>query len=343
MATKKPESKPAATAASASTSDLDAKKYIAFLVAAEMDKDKATQMVDRIIKMINNLMPKASAEEKDHMIMIKLREATRAGESEKYRALIIALDELKDQMGYLKYQAREAYKKDKTRALGEGVVIKEGDKIVEMDTRKFLDKDKTKPNKNFGKKLPTIMRREAFMLIEGKLIRAFGNFEAQVGRIYDIYGFMNDKDILNVAQTPEPKLIDSLDDKALWEQASAVLSESDMAMDLATVLEQDKNTHVITHGTLQHVTETSNGSTMCFVADDEVPKGIACFASCDSVGEEINGMGKGSEVIIIGRVMKNKGSDGEDRTAISVTGIIQDPTTVGRSAVLQQLDEAVYE
>lgn len=343
MAAKKPETKSAAPAASVSPGDLDATKYVNFLVAAEMDKDKATQMVDRIIKMINNLMPKSGVDEKDHMIMIKLREATRAGESEKFRGLIIALDELKDQMGYLKYVAREAYKKDKQRAKAEGLVTIEGDKIIEMDTRKFLDNAKTKPNKNLGKKLPTVMRREALLIIEGALVRAFGNFEAEVGREYDFYGFMNEKNILNISSSPAPKLIDSLDDKALWERASEVLGGSDMAMDLSAIPDQEKNTHVITHGTLQHVTDTSSGGTMCFVADDEVPKGIACFSSCDSVAEEMNGLGKGSEVIIIGRVMRNRGPDGEERVAISTTGIIQDPHTAGRSDILSQLDEAVFD
>ena len=343
MAPKKPETKAATPATPAKSGELDAAKYVAFLTAAEMEKDKATQMVDRIIKMINQLMPRAEADEKDHMIMIKLREATRAGESEKFRGLVIALDELKDQNGYLKYIARESYKKDKGRAIAEGLIVKEGDKLVEMDTRKFMDAGKTKPNKNYGKKLPTVMRRESFLIIDGALIRAFGNFEAEVGRIYDFYGFMNEKSILNVNSTPAPKLIDTLNDRDLWEQASKVLGESEMAMDLSSVLECDKNTHVVTRGTLQHVTETSGGNVMCFVADDDVPKGMACFASCDSVGQEISGLGKGSEVILIGRVMKNKGPDGEDRSAISVTGILQDPTTTGRSEVLAQLDEAVYD
>jgi hypothetical protein len=342
MAPKKPNTQPTSTAPT-ETKQLDRAKYVKLLVEGGTAKPEAERMVNNVCDAIVKLMPRDTPEAWDSMIMIKLREYLRVGEADEFKGLCIAIDAPRDSMGYQKWVALEAYKKDPRRAMSENMVVKEGDKVVPMDTRKFLDRDNTRPNKNFGKKLPTIMRREAFFIIDEKLVRAFGDFEGEVGRVYNFFGFMNDAGILNVNKTPSPRLLDTLTDSALWKASYEVCAKSEMAMDLVNIPEQAKNTYVITRGTIQHVTQTGQGGTMCFLADDEYPSGLACFASCDTVEEEMNSMGKGSNVIVLGKVLKTKGPEGEERTALNTMGLIQDPGTIGRSEVLDKLDAAMYQ
>jgi hypothetical protein len=342
MAVKKPTPNTPTTPPTETAKTLDRAKYVRLLIEGGTVKADADRIVNNVCDNIQKLMPRDSLESWDTLIMIKIREYLRVGEADEFKGLCIAIDAPKDSMGYQKYLAREAYKKDPRRAIAEGMITKEGDKVVEMDTRKFLDKENTRANRNFGKKLPTIMRREAFFIIDKKLVRAFGDFEGEVGRVYTFYGFMNESGILNVNRSPTPKLLESMSDVALWKATYEVVADSEMAMDLVAIPEQQKGTYVITRGTIQHVTQTGQGSTMCFLADDELPKGVACFASCDSVAEEMNSMGRGSNVIVLGRVLKTKGPEGEDRTAINTMGLIQDPVTVGRSEILDKLDESMY-
>jgi hypothetical protein len=344
MATK--STTPSTTQKEEPKDDLNAKEFIDLLTVGEdgMKKEEATDIVNRLIPGIKQLMPRATTEERRRLLLVKIRDLRRVGEVDKFRGLCIAVDDMKDSLGYEKYKAREAYKANPARALKDGIVVKEGDKIVEMDTRKYKDKAQTKPNNNFGKPLPTIERREGFFIIDGKIIRAFGHFDAEIGHIYELFGNMGEGDILNINKTPSPRLVEALDDHAFWSQVYDICSNSEMATPLEQLPEVDKNKTVIITGIIQHVGVTGNQSAMIIVNNDEIPDGIAGFASHDAVGKEMEAMGKGAEVIVVGRVLKTKSKDGSGdlRTALNVMGIIQNPQTEGSKDVLGKLDEIAF-
>lgn len=325
---------------------LDAAEFVTLLTDGEggMKKEDATDLVGKLISGIKQLMPRSSVDDQRQVLLVKCRDLRRVGEVDKFRGLCIGVDDLKDSLGYEKYRAFEAYKSNPSRAVKDGIVVKEGDKLVAMDTRTFMDKAKTKPNKNYGKPLPTIERREGYFIIEGKIVRAFGYYDASIGHIYELFGNMGDGGILNINKTPAPRLVEALNDRDFWSQAYEVCENSELAVPLESLPEVDKNKTVIVKGVIQHVGVTANQSAMIVINNDEIPDGIAGFASHEGIGKEMESMGKGSEVIVIGRVLKNKPKDGgtELRTALSVMGIIQNPQTEGFGDVLGKLDEIAF-
>jgi hypothetical protein len=325
---------------------LNPSEFISLLTEGEggMKKDEATDLVGKLIGGVNQLMPRDTVDAKRQVLLVKCRDLRRVGEVDKFKGLCIAADAMKDSNGYEKYLAREAYKLNPQRAIKDGRVVKEGDKIIEMDTRQFSDKARSKPNKNFGKPLPTIERREGYFIIDGKIVRAFGNYDVQIGRIYELFGNMGDGGILNINKTPGPRLVETLADRDFWAQTYDVCGESEMSTPLETLSEVDKNKTVIVVGTIQHVGVTSSQTPMIVINNDEIPEGIAGFAAQEDVGKEMEAMGKGSEVIVIGRVLKTKPKEGEKepRTALNVMGIIQNPQTEGFGDVLGKLDEIAF-
>lgn len=326
--------------------ELNAKEFIDLLMEGEdgMKKEEATDIVNRLIPGIKQLMPRATADQQRQVLLVKIRDLRRVGEVDKFKGICIAVDAMKDALGYEKYKATEAYKANPARAIKDGIVVKEGDKIVPMDTRMYMDKAKSKPNKNFGKPLPTIDRREGYFIIENKIIRAFGNYDAQIGHIYELFGNMGDGDILNINKTPAPRLVETLGDHDFWNKTYEILENSELAVPLEQLHEMEKNKTAIVKGTIQHVGTTSSQSVMIVLNNDEIPDGVAGFAAQDEVGKEMEAIGKGAEVIVIGRVIKTKPKPGEteNRTALNVMGIIQNPQTEGTSDVLSKLDEIAF-
>jgi len=152
---------------------------------------------------------------------------------------------------------------------------------------------------------------------------------------------MGEGDILNINKTPEIQLTETLGDRDLWSQVYEILSNSDLAVPLEDLPSAPKNKIVIVMGNVQHVGKTGNQSSMIILNNDDIPDGIAGFAASDEVGEEIDAIGKGAEVIIIGKVLKNKDRQnaGELRTAINVMGVIQNPKTEGFKDILKELDK----
>jgi hypothetical protein len=311
------------------------KQLIDMLVKGGMDKKVAQEKVKAVIAKANEIMKGEDQESIDTVIMIKLKDMLKSASAEKYRGICVALDELRDSLGYQKYLALEAYKQDANRALADGMVKKEGDKLIPLDNRDFFDEAKTKPNKMKGKPLPVVMRREAYFVVDKKLVRAFGDFEAKVGGVYDIYGVMNDKGILNVGKTPEMRLVETLKDADLYKVVYDVAADSPMQTALSGIEEAAKGTTVITIGNIQHSQVTSNGGTMLVLADEEVTDGIVCFSATEAIGTVIQGLPKGAEAIVFGRVMKS----GDRPKSLVVTGVAMNPGSASISKHLKSLDE----
>jgi hypothetical protein len=325
---------------------LDPKEFVDLLTSGEdgMKKEEATDIVNRLIPAIDQLMPRSSVEDKRQIMLVKCRDIMRVGEVDKFKGLCIAVDDMKDSMGYQKYVAMAAYKENPQRALREGMVTKDGDKVIPMDTRQFLDPGRTKSNRNYGKPLPTIDRREGYFIIDGKIIRSFGQYDAQIGHVYELFGNMGEKDILNINKTPAPRLVETLGDADFWKQSYEICSNSDLAVPLEDLPNTDKGKTVIVMGTVQHVGKTGNQSSMIIINNDDIPDGIAGFAAFDGIGKEIDGLGKGAEAIVVGRVLKTKdrNNPGEFRTALNVMGIIQNPRTEGFGDILSKLDDVAF-
>jgi len=82
---------------------------------------------------------------------------------------------------------------------------------------------------------------------------------------------------------------------------------------------------------------------MLFIGDETCEQGIACFPSCPEIAKDMESIGKGSEVIAIGRVTKNTGPDGVERSALILLGIVASPLSARLVDISSQLDEILVE
>lgn len=310
-------------------------EYIDLLVKGGVDKKAATNTVKAVVSKVTSLMKDEPAIEQDIVIRLKLNEILKGSNAEKFRGICVALDEMKDSLQYQKYLAMEAYKADASRAITDGKVKLEGDKVIPLDSREYFDEEKTKKNRNFGKPLPTVMRREAYFIIDGKFVRTFGDFNASIGSVYDIFGMMNDNGILNVNKTPEIRLVEVLKEKELWETIYNAAVESDMTVSLVDVKTLDKGTGIITKGYISHSQVTSNGSVMVVLADDEEVEGVVGFTSTDELAEEVEQYAKGTEIIVLGRIMKS----GDRPNGIVITGAFKNPESKKISDYIKSLSD----
>lgn len=314
----------------------DKKAYVDLLVKGGLERKSAISTVDTIVDRVSKAMKGESAEDQDTVIRLKLNDILKGANAEKFRGLCIALDEMRDSLQYQKYLTLEAYKEDAARAIADKKVKVDGDKIIPLDTREFFDEERTKKNKNFGKPLPTVMRREAYFLIDGKVVRTFGDFKAELGKVYDIFGTMNDKGILNVSKTPEIRYVEAVKEKDLWEMVYNAASEAgDITVSLVDVKTLDKGTPVITKGYLQHMQVTSNGSTMIVLSDDEETEGVIGFTATEDLATEAQTFQKGTELIVLGRVMQS----GDRPKGLVITGAFKNPASKKISEYMKTLDD----
>ena len=313
----------------------DKKAYIDLLVKGGVEKKTATTTVDTIVDRVSKAMKGESAEDQDTVIRLKLNDILKGANAEKFRGTCIALDEMKDSLQYQKYLAMEAYKEDAARAIADRKVQIDGSKVIPLDTREFFDEERTKKNKNFGKPLPTVMRREAYFLIDGKVTRTFGDFKAELGKTYDIFGSLNDKGILNVNKSPEIRYVEAVKEKDLWDLVYNAATEDDMTVSLVDVKTLDRGTPVITKGYLQHVQVTSNGSTMIVLSDDEETEGVVGFTATDDLATAAQSYTKGTELIVLGRVMKS----GDRPNGLVITGAFRNPASKKISEYMKSLDD----
>lgn len=310
---------------------LEEKVYVDMLVKSNIDKDVAKAKVKEVISVVKEALPNESEDYWATVVGLKLRDMVKASQAEKYRALCVAIDEMKDSLGYQKYKALEAYKENAAVAIQDGLVKLDGEKVIPLDTREYYDEEKTKQNKNFGKPLPTVMRREGYFVIEGKLVRGFGEFEAEPGAVYEIFGNINDKGFLNINKSPEMRLVEKLKESDFWEAVYNAAGESELRVDLNDIREQKKGTTVLTKGFLGHSQRTSNGGTMVVLNDDEVVDGVVGFGSYDKVSDGLETIPMGTEVIVVGRIMVSK-----DRApGIVIVGAVKNPASTKVADVLK--------
>lgn len=350
----------------------DINNYVKFLVEkGNYTNENAISIINKLKAKIAELMPNDSDEAREQILNLKIRDLVMASSAEKYDAIIVAMDAVKDGNGYNRYLAVQAFKADPARAIADGIVMKADDylkqlisagknpvdakKIVDeltseggiiaLDTTRYFDQAQTKKNNNFGKPLPLRMQREAYAIINNNLVRVFAHADAPLkcGYAFTLYGSMSKNGNLSLAKTPAAKEIEALDDHKLWDAMYNAALNSDKLAELYNLHAVKKNHIAIVKGYILNNTVTSRGDPMLFIGDEACEQGIACFPSCPEIAKDMESFGKGSEVIAIGRVSKNTGPDGVERSALILLGIIASPLSAKLMDISSQLDEILVE
>lgn len=304
---------------------MDEKKYIDLLVQAGKDKKEATEFVKKVIATIREKMPNAAPETQEAVLMLKLDDILHGSGGDPYVGLCIGCDRLEDSYRYDKQKAEEAFKADSNQAIMKGLA-KMGDngQPIWLDARKFLDKKETKENKNFGKPLPTQMRRQMVFVVEGKIIRAFGNESPEIGKAYDFKATVSESGYFTLAKNSLKERSEQPTEVQIWDAVYSAAGHSDAVIALCDVKDAPKNSFIVTKGYVKHTQETSNGGAMIILKDGDCDEGVVGFSAseeaCGIINHEIV---KGQEVISVGRVAIMK----DGKFNIVTMGIVANPAS----------------
>ena len=312
---------------------MDEKKYINMLVEAGKDKKEATEFIKKVVETIKAAMPGASAETQEAVLMLKLDDILHGSSGDPYSGICIGCDKMEDSFRYQKDQALEAFKKDSNQAIMKGLIkMGEDGNPVALDSRKFLDKKETKENKNFGKPLPTQMRRQMIFIVEGKIVRAFGKEDPEIGKAYDFKATVTESGFFTIAKDSLKESKDQPTPEVLWDVLYRAAGESDYVTALCDIKNAEKNAFVVTKGYVKHTMETSNGGAMIVLKDGDCDEGVVGFSASDDAKAIIDHeIIKGQEVISIGRVAKMK----DGKINIVTMGVVPNPAS---DAVTKGLD-----
>ncbi|MFA5453665.1 MAG: hypothetical protein WC248_08840, partial [Candidatus Methanomethylophilaceae archaeon] len=107
--------------------------YVKFLVEkGNYTNENATSIISKLRTRIDELMPDDSPEAREQILSLKIRDLVMASSAEKYDAIIVATDAIKDSNGYNRYLAVQAFQTNPARAIAEGIVMKADDYLKQL-------------------------------------------------------------------------------------------------------------------------------------------------------------------------------------------------------------------
>lgn len=316
---------------------MEEKKYIDMLVTAGKDKKEATEFVKAVIAAIKKSMPTAAPETQEAVLMLKIDDILHGSGGEPFTGLCIGCDKMEDSYRFDKQKAEEAFKKDSNQAIMKGLA-KMGDdgQPIWLDAREFLDKNKTKKNNNFGKPLPTQIRRQMVFIVDGEIVRAFGKADPVIGKSYDFKASVSDTGYYSIAKDSLKETPEQPSPEVVWDAVYRAAGSSKAVVALCDVKNVPKNAFIVTKGYVKHTAETSNGGAMVVLKDGDCDEGVVGFSASDEACGIINHeILKGQEVISIGRVAIMK----DNRYNIVTMGIIPNPASSDISSGLDALGD----
>ena len=316
---------------------MDEKKYISMLVEAGKDKKEATEFIKKVIETIKTAMPGASEETQEAVLMLKLDDILHGAGGDPFTGICVGCDKMEDSFRYQKDQAMEAFKKDSNQAIMKGLIkMGEDGQPVPLDSRKFLDKKETKENKNFGKPLPTQMRRQMVFVVEGKIVRAFGKEDPEIGKAYDFKATVTESGFFTMAKDSLKEAKDQPTPVQVWDVLYRAAGESEHVTALSDIKSAAKNAFIVTKGYVKHTMETSNGGAMIVLKDGDCDEGVVGFSASEETKRIIDHeIIKGQEVISLGRVAIMK----DGKFNIVTMGVIPNPASEAVSKGLDALGD----
>ncbi len=322
---------------------VNVKELVELLVeSGKFDKATATKKVKAAVAAVTKALPGAEDETIEKLVRRKIQKAVTVPASDKFEGICVAYSEKQDANRFSKDKALKLYEDDPMRAVQDGFVKVQGEKVIPLDNRRYIDNAQTMENRMYGKPLPTRMQREVFFIIdkdgENVLTRAYGDVDPEVGGKYEIYGRMTGAGNITIAKGAGIRPNGKVDD--FWECVYETASASEFAVGIEDIADIAKNRLAIINGVVRYSGETRNGA-MLIVGEDDSEASIAAFAFAGVTADTMMCCEPETEVIVIGRVLETEDRDnpGEMRKAISAIGVIPNPMSMKAVDALRDIDE----
>lgn len=338
--------------------------YIEQLMKSEYTKEQATEKVKQLTEALAKKFPAATAEFMDKTLKSAIQTLTKS-KIEVITGLCVGFGKKQDSNNFTKMKAAEVWTQNPKLAVAEkwvvtdsnnSVVFETDDKGIQKkdkngnpipvwaDNREFIDPDTKKmKNSRYGKALGENIQRDAYFIVGGKFVRAFGNFDVQMGHEYQIFGTMSKKGYISIPKnSPGVKHVRMLEDVEYWNAVNAVAQKDDLAMSLGDVAVMAKNKPMATKGTVT-VSRQAGSSWMVVITDDSFPDGYVCFAADEALNAECEALGAGNEIIVVGKTSESVDKETKEvRKNISLYGFASNPESDKIAGAVRGLDDILY-
>lgn len=327
---------------------VDVKKLAKKLVDAGWDQKRADAKVTQLIKKAKEISPGEKDDIIQGAVSMAIDQIVAMESSQKFVGVCLAVSDKTDRNDFQKRNALRAYEQNPVIAVQEKMVVVVNGKVVPLDNRKYLDAAQKIENRNYGKPLKEVLQREGVFLVGNDIVRVFGDYDADIGMIYDIFGKKSPGGSISVRR-PGVRLAGEAPEST-FRQAYEALSKSPMAVGLDGV--KDAKGAIATTGFVRFEKETTREMPdgfqqvghMIVIDDDSAPDGIVCFSGSESARDAMSKLAVGTEVIVFGRPMSTTDRQtGEQRFALSLTGVIANPESAKCAAIVDKLDSLLYE
>lgn len=326
---------------------VDLSKLIKTMVDAGFPEDEALARVTKIYDKATELMAGQDESAIMAVVTVKVNEVARvAKDIDKYPAIIIGTSDRRDSNDYNKRLALEAYKDNPQEAIQSGkVAIIEGEPVP-LDDREYLDRAGKMKNNNYGKPLPVRMQREIIAILkddEGKdhVTRCFGDYNVDIGQVGTMFGTLKNGNFS--MKGPGFMATETMDLGELYGILDEAAPEDPKGVSILDVEDTPKNSLIVTKGFVQLAKETSNGSMMLILRDEDfvLADGIVAFCNSEVANSAAESAEVNQEVIVVGRVGESN-VDGIKKKNLSLFGVVINPSTSGDAELMKQLDGVAF-
>jgi hypothetical protein len=293
---------------------MDIKKFVADLVAGGVDKKAAEAKVKSWVAKTREKYGEDVTDEKiaavisQHLVKMKLNAAS----GEKFTGVCVGYGRKKD------WNAKifEKFKliAENAQMPGNAAIIKKllaAEQIKEvtddnsgakgyafLDNREFIDKAGKIQNFGFGKPLRHNFERPGYFIIDNEIVEVVGDFDAQIGREYQIYGKKKTNGQIRVGKSGISSLR-TLSKTEVWGVLYDVAAEDPRSVSLDEMGELKPYTFGITNAFVKSKMQCSNGGWRLGVYDADNMKGVTGFAGNEDVQAVVELSEPATEVILL--------------------------------------------
>lgn len=293
---------------------MDIKKFVADLVGNGIEKKAAEAKVKEWVAKTREKYGEDVTDEKiaavisQHLVKMKLNAAS----GDKFTGVCVGYGRKRDRNGRIfdtfKPIAENAQLPQNKAILAK--LIKKGD-IKEVtddntgavgyaiiDNREFIDKAGKITNFGFGKPLRHSNERQGYFIVDNEIVEVVGDYDAQLGREYQIYGKKKPNGMIRVGKGGMSS-IRTPTKSEVWGLLYDVAAEDPRSVSLDEMSELKPYTFGITNAFVKSKMQCSNGGWRLGVYDADNMKGVTGFAGNEDVAAAAELAETTSEVILL--------------------------------------------
>jgi hypothetical protein len=167
-----------------------------------------------------------------------------------------------------------------------------------LDNREFIDKAGKIKNFGFGKPLRHNFERTGYFVVDNEIVNVVGDFDAQIGREYQMYGKKLANGNVRLGKSGISALR-TLNKNEMWDMLYDVAAEDPRSVSLDEMGEMKPYQFGITNAFVKSKMQCANGGWRLGVYDADNMRGVTGFAGNEDVAANVELSNPTEEVILL--------------------------------------------